>query len=311
MEGTWLSDVKRIPSIIAMLMIFVSVQLIALLLVPVFPSDYRAFEDVNDPINPVIYFIMIIAITIVVLVLIKFGRKSMLRGIFMGAMAITLVFVFLPIMYAVVQDILIDFVISIAISALLMGAVLIRPEWYTIDLVAFLAAIGVTVVLGMSLGIFPAIVLLVILALYDAISVYWTKHMVTLAGGVAPLNLPVLFVVPKSRGFSMSSLKEKDITANSKEREAMFMGVGDAVIPGILVVSTFIFLPSTINGIDGANILVALGAMMGGVLGFTALMRYVLTGRPQAGLPLLNGGTLLGFGISYLLVFQNLNFGII
>ena len=311
MEGTWLSDVKRIPSIIAMLMIFVSVQLIALLLIPVFPSDYRAFEDVNDPINPVIYFIMIIAITIVVLVLIKFGRKSMLRGIFMGTMAITLVFVFLPIMYAVVQDILIDFVISIAISALLMGAVLIRPEWYTIDLVAFLAAIGVTVVLGMSLGIFPAIVLLVILALYDAISVYWTKHMVTLAGGVAPLNLPVLFVVPKSRGFSMSSLKEKDITANSKEREAMFMGVGDAVIPGILVVSTFIFLPSTINGIDGANILVALGAMMGGVLGFTALMRYVLTGRPQAGLPLLNGGTLLGFGISYLLVFQNLNFGII
>jgi presenilin-like A22 family membrane protease len=310
-EGTWLSDVKRIPSIIAMLMIFVSVQLIALLLVPVFPSDYRAFEDVNDPINPVIYFIMIITITIVVLVLIKFGRRSMLRGIFMGAMAITLVFVFLPIMYAVVQDILIDFVISIAISALLMGAVLIRPEWYTIDLVAFLAAIGVTVVLGMSLGIFPAIVLLVILALYDAISVYWTKHMVTLAGGVAPLNLPVLFVVPKSRGFSMSSLKEKDITANSKEREAMFMGVGDAVIPGILVVSTFIFLPSTINGIDGANILVALGAMMGGVLGFTALMRYVLTGRPQAGLPLLNGGTLLGFGISYLLVFQNLNFGII
>lgn len=311
MEGTWLSDVKRIPSIIAMLMIFVSVQLIALLLIPVFPSDYRAFEDVNDPINPVIYFIMIIAITIVVLVLIKFGRKSMLRGIFMGAMAITLVFVFLPIMYAVVQDILIDFVISITISALLMGAVLIRPEWYTIDLVAFLAAIGVTVVLGMSLGIFPAIVLLVILALYDAISVYWTKHMVTLAGGVAPLNLPLLFVVPKSRGFSMSSLKEKDITANSKEREAMFMGVGDAVIPGILVVSTFIFLPSTINGIDGANILVALGAMMGGVLGFTALMRYVLTGRPQAGLPLLNGGTLLGFGISYLLVFQNLNFGII
>ncbi|MDD1764985.1 MAG: hypothetical protein LUO84_00845 [Methanomassiliicoccales archaeon] len=311
MEGTWLSDVKRLPPIIAMLMIFLSVQLIALLLVPVFPSDYRAFEDVNNPINPVIYFLLIIAITIVVLVLIKFGRKSLLRGIFMGAMAITLVFVFLPIMYAVVQDVLIDFVISIAISALLMGAVLIRPEWYTIDLVAFLAAIGVTVVLGMSLGIFPAIVLLLILALYDAISVYWTKHMVTLAGGVAPLGLPVLFVVPKSRGFTMSSLKEKDITANSKEREAMFMGVGDAVIPGILVVSAFIFLPSTINGIDGANILVALGAMMGGVLGFIALMRYVITGRPQAGLPLLNGGALLGFGISYLLVFQNLNFGII
>lgn len=301
---------RRLSPIVAMLLIFVSVQLVALLLVPIFPSDYRAFEDVNNPTNPLVYFLIIILITILVLVLIKLRRRGIIRAIFMGAMAVTLVFVFLPILYAIYQDVLLDFFLSIAISALLIASVLIRPEWYTVDLVAILAAFGVTVVLGMSLGILPAIILLVILALYDAVSVYWTKHMVTLAGGVAPMQLPVLFVIPKSREFKLSDLKKEDITTDNKEREAMFMGVGDAVIPGILVVSTYVFLPSIANGIGNANLIVALGALLGGTIGFLALMRFVLTGRPQAGLPLLNGGTLFGFMVTYLLIFQNLNFGI-
>ena len=38
-------------------------------------------------------------------------------------------------------------------------------------------------------------------------------------------------------------------------------------------------------------------------------MRYVATGRPQAGLPLLNGGAILGFLLTYLVVFQDLKFG--
>ncbi|MDD1767546.1 MAG: hypothetical protein LUQ27_03115, partial [Methanomassiliicoccales archaeon] len=257
-----------------------------------------------------VYFLIIILITILVLVLIRLRRRGIIRAIFMGAMAVTLVFVFLPILYAIYQDVLLDFFLSIAISALLIASVLIRPEWYTVDLVAILAAFGVTVVLGMSLGILPAIILLVILALYDAVSVYWTKHMVTLAGGVAPMQLPVLFVIPKSREFKLSDLKKEDITTDNKEREAMFMGVGDAVIPGILVVSTYVFLPSIANGIGNANLIVALGALLGGTIGFLALMRFVLTGRPQAGLPLLNGGTLFGFMVTYLLIFQNLNFGI-
>ena len=39
------------------------------------------------------------------------------------------------------------------------------------------------------------------------------------------------------------------------------------------------------------------------VIGFVVLMRYVLKGNPQAGLPLLNGGALLGFLLSSLLVY--------
>jgi presenilin-like A22 family membrane protease len=91
----------------------------------------------------------------------------------------------------------------------------------------------------------------------------------------------------------------------------MIMGVGDAVIPGILIVSVMAYLPSTasVTQIAHADVWVTAGTIIGACCGFAALMRYVATGRPQAGLPLLNGGAILGFLITYLIVFQNLNFG--
>ena len=53
-------------------------------------------------------------------------------------------------------------------------------------------------IFGVSLGTVPVILLLVILAVYDAISVYKTKHMITLAEGVIDLKTPILFVIPKN-----------------------------------------------------------------------------------------------------------------
>ena len=35
--------------------------------------------------------------------------------------------------------------------------------------------------------------------------------------------------------------------------------------------------------------------MLGSVVGFFILMIFVLSGRPQAGLPLLNGGAIVGY----------------
>jgi presenilin-like A22 family membrane protease len=39
-------------------------------------------------------------------------------------------------------------------------------------------------------------------------------------------------------------------------------------------------------------------------------MRYVMKGNPQAGLPLLNSGAITGYLITYILVFQDLTFGV-
>ena len=105
----------------------------------------------------------------------------------------------------------------------------------------------------------------------------------------------------------MDDLKDKGLTQREgQEREAFFMGVGDTVIPGILAVSASIYLPDTASFLLTANLWVAVGTIIGGLLGYLLLLRYVMRGKPQAGLPFLNGGAILGYLIAYVIVYQSI-----
>nr|AIE98515.1 hypothetical protein, containing DUF1119 domain [uncultured marine group II/III euryarchaeote KM3_05_H10] len=95
--------------------------------------------------------------------------------------------------------------------------------------------------------------------------------------------------------------------------DALFMGLGDVIFPGMLVISALTFLP------DGAGwfgmslaLTTGLGALIGGLVGYFVLMTYVAMGRPQAGLPLLNGGSILGYLITGVILAGSgaLSFGI-
>lgn len=84
-------------------------------------------------------------------------------------------------------------------------------------------------------------------------------------------------------------------------RDAMFMGLGDVIFPGMLVLSAVTWLPSTeLWGLTLA-LWVGIGSLIGGLVGYFVLMGYVAMGRPQAGLPLLNGGSILGFLLVFIL----------
>ena len=200
------------------------------------------------------------------------------------------------------------------VIALLLTVFLAKyPEWYLVDLVGIIVAAGVAALIGVSIGLLPILILLLILAIYDAISVYKTKHMVSLADRVMEFKLPVLLVVPKHRGYSFIRQKSlKKQLEDDEEREAMFIGLGDIIIPGTLVISSLHFLPTDpiMFGL-GANFLVAIFTLVGILFGFSALMHFVLKGNPQAGLPLLNTGAILGFFISNYILYQDLTFGLI
>ena len=47
---------------------------------------------------------------------------------------------------------------------------------------------------------------------------------------------------------------------------------------------------------------VAFGTLIGGLVGYMALMTQVARGKPQAGLPLLNGGSIIGYFITTIIV---------
>ncbi len=310
---------KETVSTIAMACIMVISQSVALLLAPFFiVTGAYAFPDPDDPVNPLIYIILILVFTAVILGIVKLRKQNVVKYIILGSMALAMVIVYFIPFYVLLYDTdpggTIAFLLSVVTSAGLTFALIKKPEWYVVDAVGISVAAGVTAILGISFTILPAILLLIGLAVYDAISVYKTKHMVTLADAVAGERLPVLLVIPKSKKYSFMKQKGlKEQIASGEEREAMFMGLGDMIIPGTLVVSALASnvdkLSVMVIGITGP-VLVAVGTLIGGLLGFLVLMRFVLKGNPQAGLPLLNSGVILGYLVTYYLIFQDLSFGI-
>jgi presenilin-like A22 family membrane protease len=308
-----------VRTIIVMGLMFLVAQLGALVMVSsILGSQNRAFSNPNDPLIPILYIGAMILFTFVVLYIIKKKRENIVKFIFIGAVAFTIFYVLLAIAARLTPSTLgiVGLVLPIVITGVLTYYLVRKPEWYVVDASGVLMAVGVIGIFGISLNILPVMILLIALAIYDAISVYGTKHMVALADGVTGMRLPILLVIPKKRGYSYltqgSLVKELE---EGEEREAMFMGLGDIIIPGVLIASSYYNLATTgtgpfhIEGID-AKLLVSLGTLLGALLGFAALMTFVMKGRPQAGLPLLNGGAILGYLVFYALVYGNLHFGL-
>ncbi|MFQ6107177.1 MAG: presenilin family intramembrane aspartyl protease PSH [Thermoplasmata archaeon] len=307
----------EVPAVVVMGCLVVITQSLAVFLaLPFAASGYQAFPDPEDPMNPIIYVILILAFSALILLAVKMGRKRFLQFLILVAIFFTMIFVLsVPLFYLLLGVVepavaeLASMTVSVGLALALTLITFRYPEWYVVDGVGITVAAGVTAIIGISFAILPAIILLVALAIYDAISVYKTKHMVTLADAVTEHHLPILLVIPKTRSYSYK--KETGLKHQiKKKREAMFMGLGDVIIPGALVVSAFRWLPHEYFLGLPASILVSVFTMIGTILGFSILMRFVMKGNPQAGLPLLNAGAILGFVISYIAFYGDLGFGI-
>jgi len=288
------------------------VQLIAVALTgPFRVNEIKAFSNPEDPVNVLVWVAIILIFTAFIFLIIKLNKKWIIQAFIFLTVASTLYFVFMPffsvgpyitLTIMLSPDMILDFgtvyYLLFFLSAGLTIILYLYPEWYVIDTVGVIIGAGASTMFGISLDIIPTLLLLVVLAVYDYIAVYRTKHMVELAEGVMDLKLPILLVVPKHWKYSFR--KEK---FDKEEREAFFMGLGDAVMPTLLVVSANVFVQSgsyTIPLVGEMN-LPAIGAMVGTFAGFAVLMGLVIKGKPQAGLPFLNTGVILGYAAGSLL----------
>jgi presenilin-like A22 family membrane protease len=306
-----LTETKKKETTIAYLLPFVVmgvflllVQLISIMLAqPMIDEGMQFTEDPDSIWNSIYYIGLILGFTLVILYAFKKNIKWLIHGFILFSIGATLYYVFLAIFAIFMNEsasIILSLVLSVALTILLYRF----PEWYVIDIIGILIGAGVAAIIGISFGVMPTLVLLILLAVYDAISVYQTKHMLVLAEGVMDMKVPILFVIPNHLNFSFREYKyDKDA-----KREAFFMGLGDAVMPTILVVSANVFITQA----DYINMLIfelpgigiinspALGAAVGTIVGFVALMVLVAKGKPQAGLPFLNTGAILGYVIGCL-----------
>lgn len=277
---------------------FVLVQVLSILLAPSFTTNnMQAFPNPESIWNPIFYIILLLAFTAVLLIIIKYKVNWLIQLVMGLAVLSTLFYVFLDMIVLVFPsvDILVAIAVSIIASVVLTVLLAVYPEWYIVDIVGVLVAAGASVLFGISLSIVPTLILLILLAIYDFISVYKTKHMIKLAEGVMDLKLPILFVMPRRLSYSF---KESKGTQQEGEKEAYFMGLGDAVMPTILAVSANTFLKAP--GIGFVNY-PALGSMIGTLISYFILMYIVIKlKKPQAGLPFLCTGAIVGFLIGCL-----------
>ena len=290
-------DKKSIIPFLAMPLLLIVVEIGALALSPLMQAaGISAFEDPTSVANPFIFIVILLVFTGFLLLLIKFGFKRVISIVIGASIFFSFIYIFWAIVFAAMGA---TDIAAYTIFVLSIGATLLLykyPEWYVIDVLGVLIAAGVASIFGRSLDIKPVVILLIILAVYDAISVYKTKHMITLAEGVIDLKTPILFVIPKKRNYSF--IREGiGRLAEGGERAAFVMGMGDLIMPSILVVSANVFLKGP--RIMGFVNLPALGAIAGSLAGLAVLLYFVSSGKPQAGLPPLNGGTLIGFALGW------------
>jgi len=292
-------------AILLMALFFVIIQGLALFLLQPFEHAgiQPAFDNPDDFANILYILAIMLIFTLVILFIAKYWKKQVIQFIILGAIGYTAFYAFfLPLIVLALPHVPAAFILGISLLLAILLVILLYkyPEWYIIDLCGVVIGTSAIIVFGISLGVLLVLVLLICLAIYDAISVYKTKHMIDLADTVMDLKLPVLLVVPKIRKYSIlrETKRLKESIDEGEERDAFFMGLGDIVMPGILVVAVYANVP---NGLP-----VSIGTLLGTLVGYAILMRYVLKGNPQAGLPLLCGGAILGYVVSSFLVFGTL-----
>jgi presenilin-like A22 family membrane protease len=293
--------IKALLPIFPMIGLFLLIQGLGLILIKPFETaGMFVFDNPGDPLNVVYFVSFLLLFTVVILLIGKFWKKQVIKGIILGGTAYMVFYVLYPLLYLLVPAVWALF-LSIVATSILVTALIRHPEWYVIDLCGIIVGVGAIAMIGISLSVFLSIVLLVALAIYDAISVYKTKHMIDLADIVLDLKLPSMLVIPKTRGYSLTSdpksLKER--LKEGGERDAFFLGLGDVIMPGILSASV-------LHHVATKGLPIAISVVVGTLLGFILLMVFAIKGKPQAGLPYLCSGAILGYLLSSYILFGRL-----
>ncbi len=276
---------------INMILIFLIANLAALLLYPIYGIYEGSMgEEGNNPWMAVYYLIYIIAITLLIVLIAKKGKKNLLRGIFYFAIAWAMWYALFPIFLLIIPIGPFPDLLSLGLAIIITIIMIKHPEWYVINAAGILVTMGIALIFGMSFSLIPIILLLSLFAIYDAIAVYMSKHMVYLADSAIENKLPAMFVIPAKENYSFKKASRKKVVKEKGEREAYYMGYGDVLIPGILVIAA-----ERNFGIVG-GIFTLIGALAAMIL----LIAMVNSGKPQPGLPYLNAGALAGL-LVYLL----------
>ncbi len=324
--GVRVIEGRQLLQILVMFMIvqFAGLFLAALLFNGATYQQVSSVQVVSGPSTALFFIAYIIAITVLMILLMKFyiGVYRLFEG-FVIFVASAIVFsVLLSELTGAAVTILsstvpVAFIAGGALGIALVIAKNMRP-WLR-NATAILASIGVGVALGAGFGFVVALVLMALLAVYDFVAVFITKHMITLADAVQKQNLAFMVDVHEVEAVPKSSLSAAELSQYNRELvefkkagghitkihqkglkgmvpmvASVGLGTGDLAVPLMVAIAAYkVFLSFTLS------MFVIFGAVLGLALTMYILRRYrrALPAIP----PLLFG---IGIGIAlYALIY--------
>lgn len=219
-------------------------------------------------------FTALIFVSVFILLLYKFEWFSVVKGWFVLA-----VFLSMLLFYDAFAP------LWIAATAALASTLLYRRSQDMIlrNSVLAVAFAGAGAYLGLFLGFVPVLVVLVLVAVYDAVAVFYTEHMVDLAeSGVASGTF---------MGFSLTKNKgtEKEIVDKAGAQEwtesVNVLGGGDVVIPLLFAVAVMRRFGPT----------AAFFSVIGAALALYLLFRFMTGEQAYPAIPVVASGSFAGF----------------
>ncbi len=221
----WLSP----DAFILLAITFVAVQSIGLYVAKILYLNGLAqapfTDNINDITNAIFLFGTILLMTLTIIILLKLRKtKKLLWLVEILAVFSTSIIVFSAIFPTN------DLLVLLFTATLLALRYTNRNNMLFRNLASLVAIAGAGSFLGISLGLLPVLCFIIILAIYDIIAVFYTKHMVTISKEVTNSNYAFTVAFPT-------------------KKHTFELGNGDLVIPLVVSASILVNGPFLNNGI--------------------------------------------------------------
>lgn len=207
--------------------------------------------------------------------------------------------------------------LALACALLLVAAKLKWPRLR--NLTAITVSVGAGLAFGMFFGLllsfWLALIFMALLAIYDFIAVFITKHMVTLADAAVSNNLSLMIMANEIEAVPLGSLNKTELAEYLKVKKEMAargplsraviqsgmvpipartaLGTGDLMVPLMLAVSAY-----TVDLNFTLSFVVILGSVLGLCITMWVLKKYK---RPLPAIPFLLFGIVVALGIFFAL----------
>ncbi|MCK5123396.1 MAG: hypothetical protein KAQ87_04605 [Candidatus Pacebacteria bacterium] len=164
----------------------------------------------------------------------------------------------------------------------------IYPRIWTQNVAIIIGIAGIAASLGMSIKPLMALIILILLSVYDIIAIYKTRHMIKLFKGMAKRGAVLALVIPK--GFS-SWFHKFEIIKPENKNEFIFLGTGDLALPIFFAVSAFS------QGIN-FSLFIIFGAVIGFIINHLIFINQKEK-KPIPALPAIAFFSILGYAFSF------------